>query len=149
MNWLSAIRGLVEQYPDGDSRVLARKLLEQLDHEELITVIAEEIEHHQRAIARHTERASFLQALSPHSTVAAMIAGDRGEWAALLATPFRLGDREQVVWGRASVEQHEQRIALLTKLRDGLDRTIAFHREAITLITDAGVTCLDEVDAAA
>lgn len=145
INWLARIRDLVDVDPDGDPRVLARKLLEALDAEELVTLIAEEIEHQQRRLTRFTEHEAFGQ-LHDWPTSNQLTKEHRPAWDTLLGTPFKLGTGERVAWGQATVVQHEQRCALLRKLRDGLNTTIGFHEQAIRLITQAGVTCLDEIE---
>jgi len=50
-----------------------------------------------------------------------------------------------VRWGEATVEQHEERIAMLARIRGGIDDTIDLHAEAIAEITSAGAACLNEV----
>lgn len=64
----------------------------------------------------------------------------------LLSTMFALGDGERVTWGEASIEQHEQRIALLVGNAAGNVETAARHEVAARMIREAGVTCLAEVD---
>lgn len=50
-----------------------------------------------------------------------------------------------VRWGEATVAQHEERIAMLARIRGGIDDTIDLHAEAIAEITAAGAACLNEV----
>ena len=50
-----------------------------------------------------------------------------------------------VEWGKATVAQHQERIAILTRIRKGVDTTIRLHRDAIAAITANGCSCLDEV----
>ncbi len=64
---------------------------------------------------------------------------------AMCRDTFVVGDGRTVRWGEATVDDHRKRIALLESLRSGIARTISFHEEAIAAITQAGVTCLDEV----
>jgi hypothetical protein len=63
----------------------------------------------------------------------------------LLAETFALGDGTRVLWGAATVEQHQQRVAMLAAQRDGIDATIARHLAAIAEIEQAKVTCLAEI----
>lgn len=76
------------------------------------------------------------------------------EWAAqirlettreLLGTLFALGDGTSVTWGHATVGEHEQRIAMLTRNATGVIETAARHQAAIRMIKDAGATCLADL----
>jgi hypothetical protein len=76
------------------------------------------------------------------------------EWAArirlettreLLGTLFALGDGIETTWGAATVDQHEQRIEMLTKNAAGLTETAARHQAAVRMIKDAGVSCLADL----
>lgn len=151
MSWATIVRDLVAREPEGDSREIASKVLAALSHDDLVALVAEEVEHQQRLVARDQERTT-LRPLHRGNvpTVAERLHRDEStEWKALMLTRFRLGDRRAVEWGAATVEQHEQRIAMLTKLRDGLDATITFHRDAIALLKVAGVRCLNDLPAVA
>jgi hypothetical protein len=66
----------------------------------------------------------------------------------LLATFFALGDGTKVSWGDATVEQHQQRIALLVKDIAGTTETAARHQAAIRMIEEAGVRRLADLGAA-
>lgn len=57
----------------------------------------------------------------------------------------RLGDATEVAWGRLTRSQHLQRIAMLSKIRDGIDSTIQRHEKAVALLDEFGVECLDDV----
>ena len=65
-----------------------------------------------------------------------------------LAVAFFNG-KDFVEWGAATVQDHEGRIAYLSRRRDGITATIARHREAIEMIESAGVTCLNDLEPAA
>lgn len=62
----------------------------------------------------------------------------------LLNTVFALGDGVRVTWGEATVEQHLQRVALLSKNAVANIETAARHQAAVSLITQHGSTCLRE-----
>lgn len=63
-----------------------------------------------------------------------------------LAFTFSLGDGTRVAWGVATIEQHEQRIALLERQQDNVQRTIDRHRLAIQQIRKTpGASCLNDV----
>jgi hypothetical protein len=69
--------------------------------------------------------------------------------AELLSSSFSLGDGRKVLWGRATVADHRQRVALLVGQAEGTLRTAALHEEAIALIEASGVECLSDVRAVA
>lgn len=63
----------------------------------------------------------------------------------LLLTTFALGDGRRVTWGDATIEQHEQRVAVLLRGAQGTIETAGRHTEAIRMIRDGGVTCLRDL----
>lgn len=63
----------------------------------------------------------------------------------LLTTVFALGDGTETTWGDATVDQHGQRIELLTKNAAGIMETAARHQVAIRMIEEAGVKCLADL----
>lgn len=63
----------------------------------------------------------------------------------LLSSIFALGDGTRVTWGEATIEQHEQRIAMLTTSISGTVETAARHEVAVEMIRSAGVRTLGEV----
>lgn len=65
---------------------------------------------------------------------------------ALVSGSFALGDGRRVSWGLATVDEHRERIAYLSKLRDGYNVTIRKHEDVIALILAHGVTCWAEVE---
>lgn len=58
---------------------------------------------------------------------------------------FTPGDGRRVLWGEATIKDHEMRIDFLAKHRDGIDTTIQRHREAIELLKASGASCLNEL----
>lgn len=77
---------------------------------------------------------------------AAYTAELRMEWAEeLLSKLFALGDGTQVAWGEATIEQHEQRIELLMGNILGNIDTLKRHQLAVELLTERGVTCLNDL----
>lgn len=64
-----------------------------------------------------------------------------------LAQRFYTGT-EYVTWGSATVQDHQDRIDYLSKLRGGITDTIGRHAEAIELLESADVSCLDKLDKA-
>jgi hypothetical protein len=63
----------------------------------------------------------------------------------LLATVFAIGDGTETTWGAATIEQHRQRIAMLTANAAGVVETAARHEAAVRMIEQAGVTCLADL----
>ena len=68
-----------------------------------------------------------------------------GERAALMLESFALGDGRRVLWGAATIADHEERIAWLVKLADGIEATIDRHRETVATLRSAGVSCLNDL----
>lgn len=79
--------------------------------------------------------------------------GSEERWAArhkalrerLFAVTFSLGNGVAVTWGKATVEQHRMRIALLDEQSAGIADTKGRHQRAIKKCEDAGVDCLEQV----
>lgn len=126
--------------PDAAAAAMVADLkLSARQREALFPLILAECESIERARVRAVE-----QAVAPR---VGRRVDPTGERAALLAETFALGDGSRVSWGEATVEQHEQRIAMLARLRDGIDATIARHRAAVEGIRAAGVKCLADLEA--
>ena len=143
------IHAALEETPDGDPHDIARRIRRKVSAEDMLRLLAREVEWTQRGLARIVEheammafRARFAESLPPLPGV------DPG-LRALFRSAFSLGDGTSVTWGAATIEQHEQRIAFLELQRNGINRTIAQHQDAIRLITEAGTTCLDDLGEAA
>jgi hypothetical protein len=64
----------------------------------------------------------------------------------LLNSEFALGDGRRVTWGEATIEEHEQRAALLRNNSVANIEAEARHRQAIDMILKARVRCLSEID---
>lgn len=137
------IATLIALEPHGTPEAIASRVIDRVTKADLIPLIAAEVAHAQRAQARGTERAAFREtfAASTSKPPRAVPEGLRS----LFATPFRLGDGSEVNWLTATVDDHRQRIDHLSKIREGLDRTIDQHREAIAIIESAGARCLADV----
>lgn len=102
-----------------------------------------------RNVARGTEKRAPLPG-KPVSTPSAKKRGKTkkdpvAERRRALAVAFFNG-QDFVEWGTATVADHEGRIEYLSRRRDGITATIARHREAIDMITAAGVTCLADLE---
>ena len=66
--------------------------------------------------------------------------------AELLDVKFALGNGTKVTWGKATVEQHRQYVAMLSTQVAGVAETAARHAAAIRMCEEAGVSCLGELD---
>lgn len=92
----------------------------------------------EREIARRTEHNAFAPGVGTSARHAAKLR--------IATAVFRIGDGPPIQWGKATVAQHQARIAWQYTQRDGIDRDIARHQRAIALITERGVSCLDDIE---
>jgi len=144
------IHEALEGTPDGDPHVIARSIRRRVPTEDILNLIAREVEWTQRGLARLVEQegmASFRSRFSGQPLPP--MPGVDPSLRALFRSSFHLGDGSSVSWGDATVEQHEQRIAFLEKQLDGISRTVTKHREAIKVINEAGAMCLNDLGEAA
>lgn len=144
----TAIRSVVQDRPDGDPELLARTLLKKYQGASLVSLVAREISLVQRSMVRDTEKSTF-SSLFKNGGGANVAEIDVSIFKRLFEKAFSLGDGTTVSWGEATLEQHQMRIAMLTKQREGLDDTIERHRRAVEIITQSGVSRLNEVKIAA
>lgn len=110
----------------------------------LCPLVADRIAHRRRDVVRGAEYRAFGG--STRRELAEVI-DSRSDRKRLLDASFALGDGRFVRWGEATVADHAARIDLLAAQRAGLDATIQRHREAIAAIQNAGVSCLDDIEA--
>lgn len=128
--------------------VLAEKALDELPRPELIALIGELVVHERRRVCAAREREMWRELISQSREPGPIAKSDRAGSSGvkgLLVQRFALGDGTSVEWGAATVDQHETRIAMLQRMRDGIDLTIDRHRSAIEAIHEAGVTCLADL----
>lgn len=131
---------------DDDAHAVAVRALDELPPDEIVYVLAREIEHYRREHARRTETTCFAQMRAGAlPSLEELRTGNGDDFRALLLQRFALGDGTVVTWERALVEQHEMRIAMLERMSVGIAQTIARHRQAIELIQEGGGTCLGDV----
>lgn len=64
---------------------------------------------------------------------------------AFLRDAFALPDGTFVTWGEATVLDHEARVAMLHKLRDGIERTISKHQSVMAQLVQSKVRCLNDL----
>lgn len=140
---MTEVRKVAHEYPQGDPDELARGLAKKLAKDDLIVLLAADIEDEQRNLTRSNEKSAFASLLSKGQGTGK--SGSSEGLRGLFKDRFALGDGlGGVEWGKATIEQHRTRIAMLEVLRDGIHATIQRHEEAITIIETAGVTCLEE-----
>jgi hypothetical protein len=135
---------------DGDPRAVAETLFDTLDREEWIMLLAEEVAGEQRAETHRLERSAFKlvhRVRTPRTMEVRQ--HERADFAVLMNRPFKLGTGGEVVWKRATADQHRQRAAFLRRQAAGTIRTAERHEEAATLIETAGVECLADLTEAA
>lgn len=148
MSLSEVISKRLDENPDAESLELARAILDDNDRDVLITALVEEIEKVRRNRVRGVERTAFAQffkSAQPIDNPPEVLT----ELRRVFSERFSLGGGIDVLWGKATIEQHRLRIAMLTRLRSGIDQTIERHVEAIRLIEAHNATCLDEIELAA
>lgn len=144
---MSSLRTLVElaleENRHGDPTEIAALILENVDTEALIELVAHYVATYQRELTRRSERQALIR-LQPVGT-----AIDRRSETANLrrleGAKFTIASRLAVAWLDASVDDHKARIAYLLSKRKGIDDTIGLHRKAIDRIVATGVTCLRDL----
>ncbi len=115
----------------------------------VLGLVVEEIERLRRSAVRHTEQSQFdemIRQMKPLPLAGpgpALSSGALGAFMELLRSPFSLGDKTTVTWGEATIEQHQQRIEMLTGMARGIESTIRRHEEAVALLKETGAECLD------
>ena len=142
------IREIAVRRPHDDPRRLAMDALKDINTDELTALLAEAIEHAQRQISRDVERSAFTDLFANQSGAVCIPNIETGDalktFLALLSTRFSTGKGKTVTWGDATIEHHQQRIAFLENMRGGIAETIERHQNAIKIIRDRDVECLNE-----
>ena len=124
---------------------LAKKFIDLISPQELIGILAEEIDNLRRDEVRAKEKNAFAEAFfSRHDKKIPDMVRYEG-FVELLKEKFSLGDGNTTRWGEATIEEHQARVAFLEKMRDGLDETISYHKKAIELLKAKKARCLNEV----
>lgn len=142
------IRDRVPADFDGDARTLARQILAELLErpkvaaEVLLPLVAAEVDRTIRERVRITE-AEVVTSIVRRSRRNGRPAVDRK--ALFLRASIALGDGTRITWGEATAEQHLQRIAMLEGQMAGVAVTAERHRIAVAAITEAGVSCLNDL----
>ena len=129
--------------PAGDPTEMAERLVAKMGRPERLLLLSRHIQHLQRGRSALLEQSAFRKRLSDAVTFARPLTP---EICKVLRTRVALGDGVALPFGALTVEQHELRMEMLVRMRDGIGETIERHRTAIAIIVDAGVTCLDDLD---
>ena len=141
-----ALREWLKEYPTEDVKVLAERAFTDIP-EIVMSIVAEAIEHVRRENVRTVEQHNmrdFLRTFAgPAADRPALDDMAHEAFRLLLSESFALGDRLRVTWGAATIEQHQQRIALLRGMVQGLTQTIDRHELAIKRLQTIGVPCLN------
>jgi len=144
MGLFERIRTFVKLHINEDHKKLAKKLLQEIPKKEMLTLLAWEIQQIQRDIVREKETSVFTEELLSRFDGKIKIEADEN-LIELMKSSFSMGDGNVALWGNATIEEHQQRIDMLKKQRDGIDETISFHIKAIEFIQKNGVKCLNDM----
>lgn len=131
--------------PDVDAALVAENLLAQVTKRELLPLLVDEVESHQRRRVRMVERRAFGQAGG--TGVPSLVERSRPRLTEVYGEVFALYDGRRVSWGEATVAEHRQRLERLRVQRHAIGRTIERHEEAVRLCEEFGVDCLADLDA--
>lgn len=143
---MGTLKEAVDAHPKVDAETLAAKIIKDLSEAELVRLVADEIVHLRRQQTRAIEAEAFRSMRPGFKAGRKPATFDREGFRSLFGGTFRLGDTVEVAWERATVEQHQQRVAMLVKMRDGLNESIALHESVISALKAAGASCLAELD---
>jgi hypothetical protein len=120
---------------------------EDIDPEdELFSLVVDEVRRRRRALVRQREREVIItqQQMVRTGGVAATIANF--QTTGFRDLPFTLPGGRRVVWGLATVEEHEERVRMLQRHQVALGESIDQHQYAIRLISaNPGANCLNDV----
>lgn len=110
----------------------------------LLPIVASTVGH----IFRH--RVRWIEQAVQSQAVQSPVAGEeRVSYQDFLRESFALYDGRRVRWADATIADHEQRISMLTSMRDGLNVTIARHQAAVDQLRKTGAPSLGALVGAA
>lgn len=141
-----------DAHPDLDDDEVAVRVLKGIPRLQwrtiLLPLVSRAVQHHRRRNVRSEEGRILRLIRKRRDRQVTVVAGgyepDVVELRALLKLEFNAAG-EMVRWGKATVEQHQTRVTEQTRLRNGVQADIDRHLLAITVITEAGASCLDDV----
>lgn len=143
MSLRTIVLDTIKKNPSGSAEEIARIVFKKLPKSALFGLLVAEVARLLREEVREEEIAAYRKLFSNGES--SSLPELEETMRALCGESFATGDGFTVMWGKATIEQHQQRIAMLEAMRDGIDRTIERHRQAIRLIEEAGVSCLADV----
>ena len=154
MNLRQRISELVAENPSMDADTIARKLLDDINLNDVLPLIVDEIKHVQRAVTQRHERAANIARLNAthrpcstaqNETIAAMMASNTQRVRELLRRQWQLGDGTCVDVGAATLDQIRQRLDMLRKQRNGLSTTIGYLEQIEAELVRTGASCLNDL----
>ena len=137
----------LEADPDVDAALVADNLLPHVTKAELLPLLVDEVEAHQRRRVRQVERRAFGQ--TGTGTAPSMVQRAHPRLSEVYGEVFALYDGRRVSWGEATIDEHRQRLERLRMQRHAISRTIERHEEAIRLCEEHGVDRLADIGEAA
>lgn len=133
-------RLVAEHWTGAPTETAARILLALKVNKEAARILLPVVADRVRDEARNTTRK-----LEAATNVAAIQTAPAEQRDKFLSERFPVEDGRFVTWGEATIEDHHSRIALLTKIRNGIDDTIERHEAALKLLAEHGADCLNEL----
>lgn len=148
---MTAVREVISEIvaanPNGSIHDLALIVYDKVTKAEMLPLLEDAVLFARRNRTRATEHritTGFLRQFG--SSLPTVDAPDmQVAFRRLLHQSVRLGDGQETTWGKATVEEHLQRLEMLRAKRAGLDRTIRFHEQAVELLESTGASCLLDV----
>lgn len=140
MSIFDRIREAVVEHDDDEAAATA--VYRKVTKADLRALIVRECQHARRTMTSRVERAAFRPSRNPGEVDPLAARQD------LLDEEFYADpDRGYVKWGKATVADHEARIAYLKALSAGIEESIARHETALAIIRESdGATCLADVE---
>jgi hypothetical protein len=145
MSLWTVLREAAHAHPQDEPHTIAARILDSLTRDDLIALLAQEIEGQQRTRVLNIERTEFTFAPTERPTVG-HFTQNVDPLGRLRGERFALGNGNTVTWEHATIDQHQERISMLDRMREGIARTIDRHQTAVDMIRKAGVTCLADLD---
>lgn len=147
------IRAEIEFDPTADDARLAGRVLYSVEKADLLPLVIAEVQSVRREGVRRHERVALpkLFVVGPKRTTTTadkqreLIAKYRREYNGLRTQSVDLGDGTTVLWGKATVDQLRQRLAMLEQHARGINATIEQMRTVIVVLEQTGVSCLDDL----
>ena len=147
---MTEISEIIDQHQTGDPDETAAAVMDALEvpakwRDLFYGLLRDECRRTLRGHVRGLERGNpGHREHGTHPRVAGVAATPAATRDAYLNARFYTGTK-YVTWGEATIEQHLERIAYLSKLQSGISDTIARHQHAVDVLVAAGADCLSHV----